>query len=41
MTTAAAPPLVTLDDIRAAADRLRGVAVRTPLVAFGPPEDRR
>jgi threonine dehydratase len=41
MTAAAAPPLVTLDDIRAAADRLRGVAVRTPLVAFGPPEARR
>ena len=30
-------PLVTLDDIRAAAERLRGVAIRTPLVAFGPP----
>ena len=29
------PPLVSLDDIRAAAERLRGVAIRTPLVAFG------
>ena len=41
MTTAAAPPLVTLDDIRAAADLLRGVTIRTPLVPFGPPETRR
>jgi threonine dehydratase len=31
-----ADPLVTLDDIRAAAERLRGVATRTPLVPFGP-----
>lgn len=32
-------PLVTIEDIRAAADRLRGVAIRTPLVMFdaGPP----
>lgn len=30
-------PLVTLDDIRAAADRLRGVVIRTPLIPFGPP----
>ncbi|KAB8197306.1 pyridoxal-phosphate dependent enzyme [Nonomuraea phyllanthi] len=30
--------LVTLDDIRAAADRIRGVAVRTPLVRMGPPD---
>ena len=32
-------PLVTIEDIRAAADRLRGVAIRTPLVTFdaGPP----
>ena len=29
-------PLVTIDDIRAAAERLRGVIVATPLVAFGP-----
>jgi threonine dehydratase len=34
-------PLVTLDDVRAAAERLRGVALRTPLVVFGPPADRR
>ncbi len=34
-------PLVTLDDIRAAARLLDGVAARTPLVAFGPPEGRR
>lgn len=34
-------PLVTLADIRAAAERLRGIAIRTPLVAFGPPEARR
>jgi threonine dehydratase len=27
-------PVVTLEDIRAAADRLHGVAVRTPLLAF-------
>ena len=33
MTTAVAPaPLVTLSDLRAAADILRGVAVRTPLL---------
>jgi threonine dehydratase len=32
--------LVGLDDIRAAAARLDGVAVRTPLVPFGPAEDR-
>lgn len=29
--------LVTLADIRAAAERLRGVTVRTPLLPFGPP----
>ena len=33
--------LVDLAAIRAAAERLRGVAVRTPLVTFGPPETRR
>lgn len=27
--------LVTIDDIRAAAERLRGIVVRTPLLAFG------
>ncbi len=31
-------PLVTLDDVRAAAKRLAGIAVRTPLVRFGPPD---
>ncbi len=41
MTAEAAPPLVTLDDIRAAADRLRGIATRTPLVPFGSPDARR
>jgi threonine dehydratase len=41
MTTEAAPPLVTLDAIRAAAERLRGITIRTPLLAFGPPGDRR
>ena len=32
-------PLVTIEDIRAAADRLRGIVLRTPLVMFdaGPP----
>ena len=36
---AAQPPLVTIEDIRAAADRLTGIALRTPLVTFdaGPP----
>lgn len=38
MTDAAA--LVTIDAIRAAAQVLRGVAIRTPLVPYGPPEDR-
>jgi len=32
--------LVAIDAIRAAADRLQGVAVRTPLVPYGPPEAR-
>ena len=41
MTAEAAPPLVTIADIRAAAERIRGVVVRTPLVPFGPPEARR
>jgi threonine dehydratase len=35
-----AAPLVTLDDIRAAAGVLDGVAIRTPLVPFGRPERR-
>ena len=34
-------PLVTLDAIRAAAERLRGIVIRTPLVPFGPAADRR
>ncbi|MGK2850247.1 MAG: threonine ammonia-lyase [Candidatus Limnocylindrales bacterium] len=33
-------PLVTIDDIRAAATILLGVAIHTPLVPFGPPEQR-
>ena len=33
--------LVTLEAIRAAAETLRGIAVRTPLVAFGDPAERR
>ena len=35
-----APELVGLDAIRAAAATLAGIAVRTPLVPFGPPERR-
>lgn len=31
------PSLVTIDDIRAAAERLRGITIRTPLLPFGPP----
>jgi threonine dehydratase len=34
------PDLVTLDAIRRAASTLRGVAIRTPLVPYGPPQDR-
>jgi len=41
MTSTDVAPLVTIDDIRAAAERLRGVIVETPLVAFGRREDRR
>jgi threonine dehydratase len=37
----ATTPLVGIDAIRAAAETLRGVAIRTPLVAFGRPETRR
>jgi threonine dehydratase len=33
--------LVTIEAVRAAAATLQGVAVRTPLVAFGDPSDRR
>ena len=32
--------LVGLDAIRAAAAQLRGIALRTPLVQYGPPQDR-
>jgi len=32
--------LVDIDAVRAAAQVLRGVAIRTPLVPYGPPEDR-
>ena len=39
MSPATSPPgLVTISAIRAAAEALRGVTIRTPLVAFGPPE---
>ena len=34
-------PLVTVTAVRAAAETLRGIAIRTPLVPFGPPSDRR
>jgi threonine dehydratase len=34
------PALITIDAIRVAADVLRGVAIRTPLVPYGAPEDR-
>jgi threonine dehydratase len=34
-------PLVTIDAIRAAAATLRGIAIRTPLVPFGRPTERR
>jgi threonine dehydratase len=33
--------LVSLEAIREAAVTLRGITIRSPLVAFGPPEDRR
>ncbi len=38
--TVDADRLVSIDDIRAAAAGLRGIAVRTPLVPFGPPESQ-
>jgi threonine dehydratase len=38
---AEAGALVTLEAIRAAAETLRGIAIRTPLVAFGDPAKRR
>ena len=34
-------PLVTIEDIRAAAERLRGITTRTPLIPFGPIDERR
>ena len=40
MTTAASLGLVGIDEIRAAAKELRGVAVRTPLVPFTAPPER-
>lgn len=40
-TEAPAEPLVGIEAIRAAAETLRGVAIRTPLVGFGPPDARR
>jgi threonine dehydratase len=40
MTDHDVAPLVDLAAIRAAAGTLRGVAVRTPLVGFGPPSER-
>jgi threonine dehydratase len=40
MTTATPTDLVGIDDIRAAADRLRGIALRTPLVPYGSTEHR-
>lgn len=41
LTGATVLDLVSIGAIRAAAETLRGVAVRTPLVAFGDPADRR
>ena len=41
MTGTTQPDLVSIEAIRAAADTLRGVAARTPLIAFGDPADRR
>ncbi len=35
-----APELVTIDAVHAAARVLRGIALRTPLVPYGPPDDR-
>jgi threonine dehydratase len=39
--THAEAPLVGIDQVRAAAETLRGIAVRTPLVPFGSPEEHR
>jgi hypothetical protein len=35
MSVAANPGLVSIDDVRAAARRLEGIATRTPLVTVG------
>jgi threonine dehydratase len=40
MTTTTPTDLVGIEDIRAAADRLRGIALRTPLVAYGSTDRR-
>ena len=34
MTASGEPHIVSIDEIRAAADRIRGVAVRTPLLRW-------
>ena len=39
--TATGGELVTIEAIREAAKILRGITIRSPLVAFGPPQDRR
>ena len=41
MTASTDQALVDLAAIRGAAERLRGITVRTPLVAFGSPAERR
>jgi threonine dehydratase len=41
MTATDTTPLVSIEDIRRAAELLRGVTVETPLVAYGRPEERR
>ncbi len=41
MRAEATTPLVGIDAIRAAAQTLDGVATRTPLVPFGPPQEQR
>jgi threonine dehydratase len=40
VTSAIAADLVPIEAIRAAAERLRGITIRTPLVGFGTPADR-
>jgi threonine dehydratase len=41
MSAVSDPPLVDIAAVRAAAGTLDGVAIRTPLVPFGPADDRR